>query len=303
MDHLVILSKLEQEYLLAAIEAALRISEPRRLFLWAQGQLQALLPHQAMVCLRVGSGGEVLHAECLHGTVQDRATLARLDDPDTGLAARLAQQWRQGPLRPAIVEAVPDDSWHAMPRQGHALMLAQFGHELCAARHATGQDALFANVLMHGTGPVPGGGTVVALFGMPYRPGPRQGYFLELLLPHMHLALQRVVFSSTFSASASASAAGVALADGPAAPLRTLQPQLAASTARPVSVREVEILQWVRDGKSNDEVGQILGISGLTVKNHLQRIYKTLGVSNRAQAVARSIALRLLPAAGMRPPA
>ena len=63
---------------------------------------------------------------------------------------------------------------------------------------------------------------------------------------------------------------------------------------RPVSRREMEILHWVREGKSNTEVGQILGISGLTVKNHLQRIYKTLGVRNRTQAVARGIALRLL---------
>ncbi|OEZ67037.1 transcriptional activator protein EsaR [Janthinobacterium sp. HH103] len=54
------------------------------------------------------------------------------------------------------------------------------------------------------------------------------------------------------------------------------------------------MLHWVREGKSNDEVGQILGISGTTVKSHLQRIYKLLGVSNRTQAVSRGIALRLL---------
>ena len=62
--------------------------------------------------------------------------------------------------------------------------------------------------------------------------------------------------------------------------------------ARPLSGREMEILYWVGEGKSNDEAGQILGISGVTVKNHLQRIYQALGVSNRAQAVARGMALR-----------
>jgi DNA-binding CsgD family transcriptional regulator len=41
-------------------------------------------------------------------------------------------------------------------------------------------------------------------------------------------------------------------------------------------------------------MGKILGISGLTVKNHLQRIYRTLGVSNRAHALARCMDLRLL---------
>jgi DNA-binding CsgD family transcriptional regulator len=63
---------------------------------------------------------------------------------------------------------------------------------------------------------------------------------------------------------------------------------------RPLSARETEILGWVREGKSNYEVGRILGISALTVKNHLQRIYKTLGVSNRTHALARCMSLKLL---------
>ena len=64
--------------------------------------------------------------------------------------------------------------------------------------------------------------------------------------------------------------------------------------ARPLSPREAEIVGWLRAGKSNDEMGKLLGISALTVKNHLQRIYRTLGVSNRAHALARCMDLRLL---------
>jgi DNA-binding CsgD family transcriptional regulator len=63
--------------------------------------------------------------------------------------------------------------------------------------------------------------------------------------------------------------------------------------ARPLSARETEILGWVREGKSNYEVGCILGISALTVKNHLQRIYRTLGVSNRTHALSRCLSLQL----------
>lgn len=58
--------------------------------------------------------------------------------------------------------------------------------------------------------------------------------------------------------------------------------------ARPLSAREAEILHWLREGKSNSEIGMILGISAMTVKNHLQRVYRLLGVSTRAHAVARS---------------
>jgi DNA-binding CsgD family transcriptional regulator len=51
--------------------------------------------------------------------------------------------------------------------------------------------------------------------------------------------------------------------------------------------RELEILQWVTHGKTNPEIGSILDISTFTVKNHLQRVFKKLDVSNRAQAVGK----------------
>jgi transcriptional regulator EpsA len=54
-----------------------------------------------------------------------------------------------------------------------------------------------------------------------------------------------------------------------------------------LSGREAEILHWVGLGKTNPEIGQILDISAFTVKNHLQRIYRKLNVSNRAQAVSK----------------
>jgi transcriptional regulator EpsA len=51
--------------------------------------------------------------------------------------------------------------------------------------------------------------------------------------------------------------------------------------------RELEVLQWVTLGKTNPEIGSILEISAFTVKNHLQRVFKKLDVSNRAQAVGK----------------
>lgn len=54
-----------------------------------------------------------------------------------------------------------------------------------------------------------------------------------------------------------------------------------------LSAREQEIMDWVRIGKTNYEIGLILNISAFTVKNHLQRIFKKLDVSNRAQAVSK----------------
>ena len=48
--------------------------------------------------------------------------------------------------------------------------------------------------------------------------------------------------------------------------------------------REREVLFWVRRGKSNAEVGAILGITTATVGKHLERIYPKLGVENRTAA-------------------
>lgn len=54
-----------------------------------------------------------------------------------------------------------------------------------------------------------------------------------------------------------------------------------------LSGREMEIMEWVRMGKTNHEIGMILDISAFTVKNHMQRIFKKLDVMNRAQAVSK----------------
>jgi DNA-binding NarL/FixJ family response regulator len=56
-----------------------------------------------------------------------------------------------------------------------------------------------------------------------------------------------------------------------------------------LSAREAEILLWVAQGKSNFEVGVILGISAATVKKHLEHIYKKLGVEGRNAATLRAL--------------
>ncbi|WP_206170882.1 helix-turn-helix transcriptional regulator [Phragmitibacter flavus] len=53
--------------------------------------------------------------------------------------------------------------------------------------------------------------------------------------------------------------------------------------------KEQEVLLWVSEGKTNAEVGQILEISSGTVKIHLERIYKKLGVENRHGATRMAL--------------
>lgn len=54
-----------------------------------------------------------------------------------------------------------------------------------------------------------------------------------------------------------------------------------------LSTREHEVLLAAAEGKSNAEISRTLCISSFTVKNHMQRIMRKLGASNRTEAVAR----------------
>lgn len=224
----------EQEYLLHALEGAPAISTQRELFLWSQGALQAVLPHAALLCIALDEQGRARQLACLHSTPLAPAARALLCDAVQGPAPAWLRQWQAGGGQPL------------------ALPAGTLGHGL-----------------IHGSGTLAGGGSAFALLGLPAAAGPREAWLLQLLLPYLHLALQRI-------ATTSAMAAASARVRGPA-------PE--------VSPRQAEILEWLREGKSNEEIGHLLGISALTVKNHLQRLYRQLGVSNRAHAVARSTAL------------
>ena len=96
--------------------------------------------------------------------------------------------------------------------------------------------------------------------------------FIELIVPFLHLAWMRTHLGRARDGAAAA-------APG--------QPAL-------LTEREREILRWIHLGKSNPEIGTILQISPLTVKNHVQKILRKLNVQNRTGAVGKALALRLL---------
>lgn len=50
--------------------------------------------------------------------------------------------------------------------------------------------------------------------------------------------------------------------------------------------REVEVLHWVSCGKTNRDIGDILGLSPRTVNKHLEHVYVKLGVETRTAAAA-----------------
>ncbi|TRL35925.1 response regulator [Rhizobium straminoryzae] len=55
-----------------------------------------------------------------------------------------------------------------------------------------------------------------------------------------------------------------------------------------LTLRESEVLLWIAKGKSNKDIGDILGLSSRTVNKHLEQIYVKLGVENRASAAVKA---------------
>ncbi len=70
---------------------------------------------------------------------------------------------------------------------------------------------------------------------------------------------------------------------------------IARNGAISLSAKEMEVLRWVQEGKTNDEIAIIIGKSKWTAKYHLKNIMKKLDVTSRVQAVSQAIGRGLLP--------
>lgn len=56
-----------------------------------------------------------------------------------------------------------------------------------------------------------------------------------------------------------------------------------------LTAREAEVCLWVARGKSNRDIGEILGLSPRTVNKHLETVFMKLGVENRASAAVMAL--------------
>lgn len=226
------------------------------LFMWLGSGLQRFLPHD----LLMAAWGD-FDTGALHIDIISPITGVRTDDANVRAVAPLLvdlfKRWQSGQKAPYAIQVgdkgfdLPDG--HAATPIGRALLRMQATVVHGITDHRGQYDCLYA------------------IFSkQPSAPSAR--YAFSVLLPYIDSALRQVMHTPADVQDSS-----------PAA--------LAASVARtpenPMSERERQIMRWVRQGKTNGEIGTILDISTFTVKNHMQRIFKKLDVYNRAQAVSR----------------
>lgn len=86
---------------------------------------------------------------------------------------------------------------------------------------------------------------------------------------------------------------GAPLSPSVAAGLLRGSNQMSMVSPSSLTPRELEILQLIVDGHTNQQIARTLGISEKTVKTHCSRLFQRLGVSDRTQAAVW--AMRNLP--------
>jgi transcriptional regulator EpsA len=256
------------EVLLRVVEAAPQVCRRHQFFVWTQGDFQRWLPHKLSLCGSYDREQRELLFDLFNSLPLPDSVTHALRDSRSKLMAEALSLWQKG--------------------RGHAVVL-----EL---RRVLVADLLidelielgYERFIVHGLTRPGRPDEVESLFlfgqqGLTADDADRQA--LDMLLPCVHLAYQRVCVTERQMSQTRTGA--------PAAAHGILPRPL------PITEREREILVWVRDGLSNQQISEKLGISALTVKNHVQKILRKLGAANRAQAVAKAMSMNALGAASV----
>ncbi len=224
---------------------------------WLQGDMQKYVPHDILVA----AWGDFQSGSIQHDIVSAMTGVRSHNSP-------------AAPITPLLIRLF--ERWNTYGRKPYALNAGERGFLLndVGLRGALG-DALakMRSAMVHGVNDERGRNQClyVTFSGRDRASETAQGA-LGVVLPYIDMALRQVQHLPHQTSTPLLQSGALAM------PLaQTLG----------LSKRESEILHWVSLGKTNPVIGSILGISEFTVKNHMQRLFRKLDVSNRAQAVGR----------------
>ena len=237
------------------LEHSVKVHGRHQFFGWTQGLMQSLVPHELLICAARNGADTSFNVECFSMTPSEPARFSELLHRDSGILTSLVAAWEKNSFFPVVGEAQSQ-----APLGGPALW-----REI----QRIGADTL----VVHGTHDAASRAQSIFVFACRGGEAANREYFLRLIVPSLHAAWVRTQVNP--ATGESSSAAGQPASGG-------------------LTGREQEVLKWVYHGKSNYEIGMILSISPLTVKNHVQKILRKLNVQNRTQAVGKAMELRVL---------
>jgi transcriptional regulator EpsA len=256
LNDVAVLSQDDQERLLRTIEYALPVRKRSQLFVWAQGHLQSVIAHDLLLCVCADHVENTYTLFNISAMPLSKTQLSEMGNPAAGLAPCAIDAWGRLGEEPLMIHADMRNNVEYERLRG---FLSRYK---------------LTNLVVHGARSVDGSqGTYFIFAQIPHAFGARHAYLLHLVLPHLRMAFERMLATEHQNRG---------------------KETVARTTKKLLTGREVNILQWVQEGKSNRDIGAILQISPLTVKNHVRSILKKLNSQNRAQAVSRALALQIL---------
>src|SRR5437773_3490261 len=243
----------ESERFVRIFAESLPIKRHYQLFLWLQGELQHILPHQILISAWGDFPNWKLKLDIISGLAGVRTRQLAHCHID-GFLKPLYARWVSGGGRPLVVRG--------------AVTRAPIGACPCPMHSAfRGLDS----ILVHGIRDERGGheSLYIALNSGSFSKGRSKDRFMSLvdsLIAQIDVAFRKVAAFPLEDAKTS---------------------QVLGDNVLELSSREHEILGCVCQGKANVDIAAVLDISPFTVKNHVQRIFRKIGVSNRTQAAAK----------------
>jgi transcriptional regulator EpsA len=251
------LSAMDQAHFVATVRESLHIKCHFQLLLWLQGEFQRCVPHQIFIAV----WGDFANGAVQHDLVSAIPGIrtGQIANKDINrFTGQLFNRWVKQGAGPygAIFEGLKLGSQNAVRAEIEAFrnMHSVLVHGIHDERGRTDCLYVFLN-----SDPGIAGATLDNL---------------RVTLPFVDAAMRQVAhLPSQYPVPLAAELDPADFAES--------------QTDSVLSDREQEIMNWVKQGKTNYETGIILNISTFTVKNHLQRIFRKLNVTNRAQAVSK----------------
>lgn len=235
------------------VSECMRIRRHGDIYRWLNGEMQHFLPHDILLSAWGDFESGVLNLDltsALPGVRTGQLAHCRLDR----LVREAYARWIDAGRRPVILKAAETDA----------------ARQAC---HCPIHAALrgMRSVLVHGVHDQRSGheSLLIALSCGSFTKGRSPARFFLLLDPlvaQIDAAFRKVP-------ALALPAAGAAPRNG--------------SNVLDLSARELDVLESMCRGRTNLDIAAALDISPFTVKNHVQRIFRKIGVTNRTQAAAR----------------
>jgi transcriptional regulator EpsA len=248
------LSDDERELYLRVVADSLQIQRHYQLFLWLQGELQRFLPHEILISAWGNFTASQLNFDIVSRMPGVRTAELRQCDIDAFLTTA-HRHWVKGGRKPTLTNATEFASAFkpSCDCQIHAALRMMRSLVIHGVRDERGSPeclyiALYTGSLTHG------------------RPEERFTSLVDALIAPIDIASRKISMLPPLRAEPASKSRGDWL---------------------DLSIREQEILDLVCRGTTNVDIAMALSISPFTVKNHIQRILRKIGASNRTEAAAK----------------